>query len=313
MFVGKETDMTKISRHQQPMKRHDDPQIDLQGRQRWPRVATEGGFAMAIRNVLIAVASTAVIAAAAGCGTSSTPAPTTSNTPRAIAPASASAAATAPSGQPSPAAGAQSACADLGGTVDPDQICYVHSSSSSFTLNFSFPVSFPDQQALTDYLTHERDQEVDYAAQFPPAPDRISWSDAPGRYDFAATGTAYRSGTPASGTQSLVFDITDDTGAANAGRPVTSYKAFNYDLSTGSPITFDTLFKPGTKPVDVQRVLEKPRAAVLPPFDDFGVHAYQNFAITDDAVIFFFDHDFLHEEGPREVSAPRTELVSLLA
>ena len=49
------------------------------------------------------------------------------------------------------------------------------------------------------------------------------------------------------------------------------------------------------------------------PFDDFGAHSYQHFAITDDAVIFFFDHDFLHEEGPREVSVPRTELISLLA
>jgi hypothetical protein len=49
------------------------------------------------------------------------------------------------------------------------------------------------------------------------------------------------------------------------------------------------------------------------PVDDFGVHAYQNFAITDDAVIFFFNHDILHEEGPPQVSVPRTELASLLA
>jgi hypothetical protein len=40
-------------------------------------------------------------------------------------------------------------------------------------------------------------------------------------------------------------------------------------------------------------------------------HGYQNFAITNDAVIFFFDHDFL-QEGPHKVSVPRTELAPLL-
>jgi hypothetical protein len=205
----------------------------------------------------------------------------------------------------SAAADVQSACADLGGTVDPDQICHVHSATSSYTLDFSFPVSYPDQQPLTDYLTHERDQEVEYAQMYPP-------SNRPSPYEFKATGTAYRSGTPASGTQSLVFRIANDTGAANEGRPATSYKAFNYDLGKGAPITFDTLFKPGTKPVDVQHELEKRGVAVLPSFNDFGVHGYQNFAITDDAVIFFFDHDFLHE-GPGKVSVPRTEIATLLA
>jgi hypothetical protein len=202
-------------------------------------------------------------------------------------------------------AGAQSACADLGGTVDPDQICHVQSATSSYTLDFSFPVSYPDQQPLTDFLTHERDQEVEYAQMYPP-------SNRPLPYEFKATGTAYRSGTPSSGTQSLVFRIANDTGAANEGRPATSYTAFNYDLGKGAPITFDTLFKPGTKPVDVQHELEKRGVAVLPSFNDFGVHGYQNFAITDDAVIFFFDHDFLHE-GPGKVSVPRTEIATLLA
>ena len=222
--------------------------------------------------------------------------------------------ATAATALPVGMAGAQSACADLRGTVDPDQICHVHSATSSYTIDFRFPVSYPDQQALTDFLTHERDQEADYAAQFPPTPDRLSWAGgARGRYDLAATGTAYRSGTSGSGTQSLVFAIDDDTGAANEGRPKTSYKAFNYDLSKGAPITFDTLFKPGTKPLDVQHELEKRGPAVLPPIDDSGVPAYQNFAITDDAVIFFFDNDFPRAEGPREVSVPHTELASLLA
>ena len=42
---------------------------------------------------------------------------------------------------------------------------------------------------------------------------------------------------------------------------------------------------------------------------------YQNFAITDDALIFFFGQgQWLGEDtGPQQVSVPRTELASLLA
>ena len=49
------------------------------------------------------------------------------------------------------------------------------------------------------------------------------------------------------------------------------------------------------------------------PFDDFGAHSYQHFAITDDAVTFFFGHDILHQGGPQKASVLRTELASLLA
>jgi Protein of unknown function (DUF3298) len=206
-------------------------------------------------------------------------------------------------------AGAQSACADLGGTVAPDQICHVHTAGSSYTLDISFPVDYPDQRALTDYLTQERDQLVSYAAQNPP---RRSLP-----YELDITGTTYRSGTPVAGTQSLVFEVYYDTGGAH---PVTGYEAFNYDLSKGAPITFDSLFKPGTKPLEVldptvQRKLEKrwEGEGGRAPVNDLGVKVYQNFAITDDAVIFFIGQgQWLAEvAGPQKVSVP--ELASLLA
>jgi hypothetical protein len=206
-------------------------------------------------------------------------------------------------------AGAQSACADLSGTVDRDQICHVHSTGSSYKVDFNFPVSYPDQQALADYLTHERDQFVSYVTQLPPR------SDFP--YDLEAKGTTYRSGTSASGTESVVLELYNESGGAH---PVTAYKAFNYDLSKHVPITFDTLFKPGTNPqaaLDsiVQRELEKRGHTIMQPFNVLGAKSYQNFAITDDAVIFLFGQGVLLAEvdGPLEVSVPRIELASLLA
>jgi Protein of unknown function (DUF3298) len=210
-------------------------------------------------------------------------------------------------------AGAQSACAELGGTVDPTQMCRGHTATPNYTMALSFPVDYRDQQPLTDFVTHQRDEFVSYTQAYPA-------SDRPIPYSLDITGSAYRSGTPTSGTQSLVFDIENDTGLAHEGHPDTSYKAFNYDLSKNAPITFDTLFKPGTNPLAVldpivQRELEKRGHTITQPYNVLGAKSYQNFALTDDAVIFLFGQGVLLAEvdGPLEVSVPRTELAFLLA
>jgi hypothetical protein len=54
---------------------------------------------------------------------------------------------------------------------------------------------------------------------------------------------------------------------------------------------------------------------VLPALQDPGAMAYSNFAITDDAVIFFFGESQLmvSNSGPQQVSVPRTALASVLA
>ena len=204
-----------------------------------------------------------------------------------------------------PHAGAASACTDLGGTVGAEQTCHVQSTGAGYGLDFSFPVGYPDQQAITAFLTDQRDEMADYAKKFPP-------NTRPTPYELEITGTAYQRGMPEPATQSVVFEIQNDTGAANEGRPTISFTALNYDLGRGAPITFATLFKPGTTPADVYRA-SRSGTAVLPSPDAFGAHDYQNFAIDDDAVIFFFDHDFLHEDGPDQVSVPRADLLELLA
>ena len=247
---------------------------------------------MAIRNVLIALTSAAVMATAAGCGRSSTSNANTSSTATAMT---------------SPAAAAQSACAEIGGTVDPDQTCHLHSAMPTYTLDFRFPVDYPDQQALNDALKEKRDGFVNWVAKSVPR-------SFP--YELDIVGTAYHSGTPASGTQCLALDMGSDTGI----HAVTTYKALNYDLGKHAAITFDTLFKPGTQPLEVlnpivQRQLDKHGGAGALSLNDLGVKAYQNFAITDDAVTFFFNQDGLlpHEDGPLQVEVPRTALASLLA
>lgn len=258
-----------------------------------------------IRSSFRAFVSVAVIAVAAGCGTPSTSHANTSSTP--AAPASSSAAASASLAPASPAPGVQSACATLAGTVDPDQSCHLHSATSSYTLDFRFPIDYSDQQALTDALTQERDDFINWVAHNP-----LRGRSFP--YELDIIGKAYHSGSPTTGTQSMVLDIGSDTGV----HPVSTYRALNYDVAKHAPITFDTLFKPGTQPLGVlnqivQRELDKHGEAGPLSLNDLGTKAYHNFAITDDVVTFFFDQDGLlpHEDGPLQVDVPRIDIASL--
>jgi|EndMetStandDraft_2_1072991.scaffolds.fasta_scaffold08581_3 uncharacterized protein DUF3298 len=207
-------------------------------------------------------------------------------------------------------ASAQSACDGLGGKVDADQICQVHSATPAYAIDMSIPLDYPDQQAVTDYLTQDRADFLDWIAKFAPG-----GRNRPYMHDVTAK--TYRSGTSASGTQSMVLTIDDDTGLSHEDHPGTSYQAFNYDLGKHAPVTFDTLFKPGTDPLQVlnpivQRQLGKHTDA--PVRDDLDATTYQNFALTDDAVIFFFGEDQVvaDNNGPHQISVPRSELASLL-
>jgi hypothetical protein len=212
-------------------------------------------------------------------------------------------------GMPAAAADTASAqaCADLGGTVDANQICQVHNSTPTYTVDMSFPLDYPDQQAVSNYLTQGRADFLDWIAKFAPAGRK--W---PYTHDVSAK--TYRS----SGTQSLVLKINDDTGLSHEDHPGTSYQAFNYDLSKHAPITFDTLFKPDANPLSVLNPIverELGKHASTPVRDDLDATTYQNFALTDDAVIFFFGEDQVvaDNNGPHQVSVPRSELAPLLA
>lgn len=199
-----------------------------------------------------------------------------------------------------------SACTQLGGTVGSDGFCEVHDTTTTYTFTSRFPTDYPDQQPVADYLSQERADLVDFASK----------SSAPARthpFEIDIVGKAYQSGDGQTGTRSLVLDIGDDTGV----HPVTLYKTFNYRLADHAPVTFQTLFKPGSDPLAMlnpivrQQVLARDPSASV----DLTAASYEKFAITDDAIIFFFNQDGLlpHDLGPLEVSVPRKDLASVLA
>jgi hypothetical protein len=174
-------------------------------------------------------------------------------------------------------------CASVGGSVDAGQLCQVHATGQVYALNMTFPADYPDEQALIDYVTQSRDGFLNVVQTTGPRDHA---------YQMEATTEQHSAGQPPHNTRSVVLKFFQDVGGS---RTSTWYKSFNYNLGTKQPITFDTLFAPNTSALDaifplVQRDLQRQDvagAAILPSTGLDPTH-YQNFAITDDQLIFYF-------------------------
>jgi hypothetical protein len=60
-----------------------------------------------------------------------------------------------------PAASAQSTCEDLGGTVGVERVCHVQTGTAAYSIDIRFPLDYPDQQAVADYLKRNRADFLD--------------------------------------------------------------------------------------------------------------------------------------------------------
>ena len=210
-----------------------------------------------------------------------------------------------------PVAVADSPCTNFGGALQDDQTCNVHTVTPTYTLNMTFPVDYPDQ-ALTDFLGQNRDGFINVAQT---SSQTSGPRDVP--YQMEVTSEQYHSGQAPGGTRSVVLKVFEDLGGP---RPSTFYKGFNYDNAGQKAITFDTLFAPNTKPLDsiypiVQREMGKQTGlgAAISPGSGLDASHYQNFAITDDELIFFFAPGELLPSlaGPSQVHVPRNAIPPL--
>ncbi len=178
-----------------------------------------------------------------------------------------------------PAVAAPAACSALGGAVEAGDICRVRAAQPAYTMDVTFPLGYPDEQALADYLLQTREGFINVAGT--PDPRNLP-------YEMNVTAESYQSAQ----TRSVVLTLFQNVGSAH---PTTWFKSFNYDVDRNQPVTFDSLFAPETKPLDaifpiVQRQLEFETGMLgsISPADGRDPTRYQNFAVTDDSVIFFF-------------------------
>ena len=205
---------------------------------------------------------------------------------------------------------APSTCAALSGVVDASQQCQIRRTDPGYSLEISFPVNYPDQQAILDYVTQTRDGFINVAKS--PGPQMKP-------YELDTTATNYTSSGPKRGTQSIVFKTFQDVGGA---RPQTFYKSFTWDRNARREITIDDLFAPEGQPFGViapivQGELSKQSGlpVLIPPGVGLDPQTYRNFALTDDALLFFFDQGVALPEsaGALQVSIPRSAVDALLA
>ena len=200
------------------------------------------------------------------------------------------------------ASAAPNACAALGGALEGRGMCHVHTATPAYTMDLKFPAYYSDEQAIVDYLTQTRDGFLNLA-------------QAPGGrnlpYEMDVTAQSFRSAQ----TGSAVLKLFQNVGSAH---PTTWYKSFTFNANKGQSVTFDTLFPPGALqqifPI-VQSQLEAQTGLTgsISPADGLDPAHYQNFAITDDSVIFFFGRAELLPSyaDATSVAIPRSQLPPL--
>jgi hypothetical protein len=225
-------------------------------------------------------------------------------------------------------------CADLKGG-NTGRTCEIQLADPGYNVNISIPLDYPDQKSVADYIAQTRDGFLNVAKSGAPR-------DTP--YELDITPTNYGSAVPPRGTQAVVFKVYENVGAAH---PQTMYKAFNWDQSYRKPIVWDTAGDDKKTPlwrVDdplktvapiVQAELQKqmappaanapttPPAANAPttlpvaiaPAALYNPNNYQDFAVTNDGVIFFFSQGTLLPEaaGATQVLVPRSAIDPMLA
>lgn len=203
-----------------------------------------------------------------------------------------------------PAVGAApGSCAALGG-AEQDGVCRVQASAPAYTMDLAYPLGYPDEQAIVDYLTQTREGFVNVAQ----TPD---FRNVP--HEMDVTAESFQSAQ----SRSVVLTLFQDIGGAH---PTTWYKSFTYDVGQSRPVSFDTLFAPDAKPLDaifpiVARTLETETVLLgsISPGDGRDPAHYQNFAVTDDSVIFFFGRAELLPSyaGATSVTVPRNAIPPL--
>lgn len=208
------------------------------------------------------------------------------------------------------ASAAPPGCADLGGTVDATQTCHLTAQDPGYSLDISYPVDYPDVQPVFDYVMQTRDGFLNVAKM----PDGRSTP-----YELDTTATRYQSDVPPLGTQTVVFKTYQGVGGAH---PQTFYKSFNWDQKLRKPITIDNLFRAGTSPYPVllplvQAEVDKQlgQSVTISPETGLDATKYQNFAITNDSLIFFFSQGEVLPEsaGALQVQVPRGPVDAMIA
>lgn len=207
------------------------------------------------------------------------------------------------------AAPPKSYCDELKGTTT-GEVCKIQMTEPGYTVDISLPSNYPDGKSLESFVRETGEHFLDKAKS-------STARDAP--YELDITSTNYESAIPPRGTQSVVLKIYQNVGGP---RPQTTYKAFNWDQAYRKPITWDKLWQPETDPLKVvfpvvesELSKQSEEQVVIASSAGLDPKNYQNFAISNDGITFFFSPGELLPEaaGARQVLVPRAAVDPMLA
>ncbi len=231
-------------------------------------------------------------------------------------------------------------CAELKG-ANTGQACRIQMADAGYNVDISFPVGYPDEKSVADFITKERDDFLNVAKSSAPR-------DQP--YQLTISSANYGSAIPPRGTEAVVLRVVENVGA----HPQTTFKSFNWDqtyrkaivwtaaaddknntplwrvddpLQTVAPIVQSELQKqtapPATPTPPANQTQPAPPASptqtappvTIAPAAAYDPANYQNFAVTNDGVIFFFDQGRMLPDaaGATQVLVPRSAIDPMLA
>ena len=235
-------------------------------------------------------------------------------------------------------------CAELKGG-NTGSTCEIQLADAGYNLDISYPFSYPDQKSVADFITKERDDFLNVAKSSAPR-------DQP--YQLTITSAPYGSAIPPRGTEAVVFKVVENIGAGHPKTTFKSFnwdqtyrKAIVWTaapddknntplwrvddpLKTVAPIVQSELQKQTAPPVSptptsppVSSTPTSPPVSPTPttppvtiaPAVAYDPANYQNFAVTNDGVIFFFDQGQMLPDtaGATQVLVPRSAIDPMLA
>ena len=236
-------------------------------------------------------------------------------------------------------------CADLKGG-NTGSTCEIQLSDPGYSVDISIPLDYPDQKPIADYISQTRDAFLNAAK---------SGVSRTAPYELSIKPTEYTSSIPPRGTQAVVFKVDQNVGGAQPQTTYKAFnwdqsyrKAITYTaapddkvntplwrvddpLKTVAPIVQAELQQqlapppvaPPTPPAQPgQPVAATPTTTPPPPpplpFAQTALYNpanYQNFAVVNDGVIFFFDQGVLlpASAGALQVLVPRSAIDPMIA
>jgi uncharacterized protein DUF3298 len=235
-------------------------------------------------------------------------------------------------------------CADLKGG-NTGSSCEIQLSDAGYSVDISIPLDYPDQKSVADYISQTRDAFLDVAKSGAPR-------DTP--YELKIKPTEYNSAIPPRGTQAVVFKVYQKVGAqprttykafnwdqsyrkaiiwtaAPDDKEHTPLWRVDDPLKTVAPIVQAELQKQLAPPPPVAPPVQpgQPPAATptttttqapppplpIAPAALYDPANYQNFAVVNDGVYFFFDQGVLLPDsaGALQLLVPRSAIDPMLA